>query len=235
MSKIVTQISLLQALINGCYDGVISAKELKNYGDIAIGTFDGANGELIMLDNVIYRANINGVIEEVSDDELIPFSNVTKFIEDDKLSLSVNSIAELKSALNEYKNKKANNLFIAIKITGLFDSITYRSIPKQSKPYKNLDYVVDYEQKVYTRKNIEGTIVGFCFPKYLSNINTTDYHMHFISSDKTTGGHLLDVIFQNVNVLISIKNELKLILPNNNDFNKEKFDVKSDVIKKVEE
>ena len=235
MDKTITQISLLQALINGCYDGVISTKELKDYGDIAIGTFDGANGELIMLDNNVYRANVNGDIETVSDDELIPFSNVTKFNLDDLLELSVNNINELKNELNEYKVNKCNNLFIAVKITGLFNKITYRSIPKQNKPYKTLDYVVDHEQKLYAKENIAGTIVGFCYPKYLSNINTIDYHMHFISSDKRFGGHLLDVSFKNIKVELSIKSELKLILPNNISFNNENFDVKSDVIKKVEE
>ena len=84
-------------------------------------------------------------------------------------------------------------MFIIIRINGLFKQITVRSLPKQNKPYKPLDYIVENEQKVYRYNNIEGTIIGFCAPKFMSNLNTTDFHMHFISRDKTKGGHVLDL------------------------------------------
>lgn len=235
MDNTIYQISLLQALVKGYYDGVISVGELRKNADTAIGTFLGANGEMIMVDHNMYRANIDGKIELVSDNELIPFSNATTFSVDKIINITAKDITDLKKQLNEYKNKNHKNEFIVIRIDGLFSSITYRSIPKQNKPYKPLDYVVEHEQKVYAKNNIKGTIIGFCFPAYLSNINTVDYHMHFIDELKTCGGHVLDLSFKDISIKVSIKNELKLILPKEEDFNNYSFNNDLDAIKKVEE
>lgn len=45
-------------------------------GDIGIGTFDKLNGELIMLDGVVYRAAGDGSVEVVSDEETVPFATL---------------------------------------------------------------------------------------------------------------------------------------------------------------
>jgi acetolactate decarboxylase len=70
------QVSLLQGLTFGDYNGSVSVADLKKRGDIGIGTFEGLNGELIAIDGKVYRAAGDGSVEEVSDDTLIPFSNV---------------------------------------------------------------------------------------------------------------------------------------------------------------
>lgn len=229
------QVSLLQSLTDGLYDGVIDVATLKSFSNTAIGTFLGADGEMIMVEGVCYKAKLDGSIVEAKNNETIPFSNACMFIKGDSLKLSCSNINELKKKLNEYKNNKYKNLFVCIKIEGLFTSMTTRSLPKQNKPYKPLDYIVEHEQKVITNKNIKGTIIGFCAPKYMSDLNTTDYHMHFISSDKTIGGHILDLSFDELNIDISVKSEFKLILSNNSDFINYDIDGNKEKIKKVEE
>jgi acetolactate decarboxylase len=234
MNKIY-QVSLLQALVSGYYDGVISVSELKEKCDVAIGTFEGADGEMIMLDNKVYKAKVDGTVVEANNSELIPFANGAKFVIDDIIKVSSSNIKDFKKNLDDYINNHYKNDFVIIKINGLFKGITVRSIPKQNKPYKPLDYVVDNMQKVYTYENIRGTIIGFKNPYFMNNINTTDYHMHFISSDLSKGGHVLDLDISNLDVLISIKNSLELKLPENIEFNSYDFNVKNDIIKKVEE
>ena len=71
------QVSLLQSLINGDYSGSVTVAELKRHGDIGIGTFDGLNGELIMLGGETYRAAGDGSVEAVSDNVTVPFAVVT--------------------------------------------------------------------------------------------------------------------------------------------------------------
>ena len=68
------QVSLLQSLAYGDYCGSVTVKELKQHGDVGIGTFHGLNGELILLDGTAYRAAGDGSVEAVSDEETIPFS-----------------------------------------------------------------------------------------------------------------------------------------------------------------
>jgi len=41
------QISTIDAVLNGLYDGVTDFKTLKSYGDFGIGTFQALDGEMI--------------------------------------------------------------------------------------------------------------------------------------------------------------------------------------------
>ncbi len=50
------QVALLQSLAQGHYDGIVTVEELKTHGDTGIGTFEGVNGEMIVLDGVVYQA-----------------------------------------------------------------------------------------------------------------------------------------------------------------------------------
>ncbi len=49
----INQVSLLQGLTFGDYNGSLSAKEVKALGDTGIGTFDGLNGELTAIVSII--------------------------------------------------------------------------------------------------------------------------------------------------------------------------------------
>ena len=51
------QVALLQSLTQGYYDGIILVSELKQHGDTGIGTFEGVNGEMIVLDGKVYQAS----------------------------------------------------------------------------------------------------------------------------------------------------------------------------------
>ena len=82
------QVALLQSLTQGYYDGIIKVSELKKHGDIGIGTFEGVNGEMIVLDGKVYQALGDGKVQEADDNETVPFSNVTFFDKDGSLELS---------------------------------------------------------------------------------------------------------------------------------------------------
>lgn len=44
---VLMQVSTIDALVNGIYDGVMSVGMLKKYGDFGIGTFEGLDGEYV--------------------------------------------------------------------------------------------------------------------------------------------------------------------------------------------
>lgn len=234
MKDTLYQISLLQAFINGYYDGVENISELKKYGDIGIGTFEGADGEMIMLDSKVYKAKFDGTIALI-EEGLTPFCNVCKFICKDKIKTNIDNVNQLKTLLNRYRDMNYKNLFIVIKIKGLFKNISVRSVPKQNKPYNPFEEVIEHDQKIYTYKNVEGTLIGFLFPRYLKELNTTDLHMHFLSKDLSCGGHVLDLSFNELTIETSIKSDFNLILPNNDKFNNHNVVVNNTIIKKVEE
>lgn len=189
---IMYQVSLLQGLSYGDYDGSITVAELKEHGDIGLGTFDKLNGELIMLEGDIYRAAGNGSIECVSDEETIPFAVVT-FMDAD-VSKSLGNIPDFNALCRELDQmvlERGKNRFYMIRIDGIFREMNVRSVHAQKKPYRRLTEVLMSEQTHFDYEHIEGTVVGLYCPPYMSALNAVGWHMHFISHDKTKGGHVL--------------------------------------------
>ena len=64
------QVALIQSLVQGYYDGIITVGELKQHGDTGIGTFEGLNGEMIVLDGTVYQAVADGsaLVEAAKED-----------------------------------------------------------------------------------------------------------------------------------------------------------------------
>ena len=231
----INQIALLQSLTLGHFDGSISAKNLKTLGDTGIGTFDGLDGEMIFLDGVIYRANQDCKINVVDDAVTIPFSNVTFFEKDFSVKLkNVSGKAALESKLNEFVKKNGENNFYMVKITANYDEILVRSEKGSTKPYPTLVKALE-TQKEITKKNINGTIVGLYCPAFMSSLNSVGWHFHFVSADKTFGGHVLEMKIKSGEAEFDKTDKFSMILPENKDF--QKLDLGKDLsadIKKAE-
>ena len=188
------QVALLQSLAQGYFDGIITVGELKQHGDTGIGTFEGVNGEMIVLDGTVYQAVADGSIVLPSDDETIPFGNVTFFDLDESLSLSdLSDMAALQEALNAEVKQLGANCFYMVRIDGSFDSIKVRSEYKQEKPYRDLDVALAADQTEFDYEDIRGTLVGLYCPDYMGDLNSVGWHFHFVNEDRTRGGHVLQV------------------------------------------
>ena len=77
------QVSLLQGLTFGDYHGSVSVKALKGKGDTGLGTFDGLDGEMIMVDGSVYKAKGDGTVELADNSETIPFCGITSLLCDE--------------------------------------------------------------------------------------------------------------------------------------------------------
>ena len=215
----VYQVSLLQGLTFGDYHGSVSVADLKKRGDIGIGTFDGLNGELIAVDGKVYRAAGDGSVEEVSADTMIPFSNVTFFDEDVKDILNgVNDINALQDKLNQKVSELGENKFYFIRIDGTFDEMNVRSEYAQEEPYKPLAEVLETDQTFFHYEDIEGTVVGLYCPPYMSDLNATGWHMHFVSSNKTQGGHVLGLKIGKADLGMDVTDGFAMALPDDEMF-----------------
>ena len=230
------QISLLQGLTQGDYRGSVTVAELKQHGDIGIGTFDGLNGELIMLGGEVYRAAGDGSVETVSDDVTIPFSVVTFMDADAATPLKEISDTEtLYHKLDQMVGKRGKNRFYMIRIDGMFREINVRSVYAQEGPYKRLAEVMEHDQTFYDYENIEGTLVGLYCPPYMSYLNAVGWHFHFVSEDKTKGGHVLGVHIADAVLTWDDTDAFEMKLPQNEMFSE--FDLtvdQSEDIEKIE-
>ena len=205
------QISTLQALLAGEYDGTVSVGELLSQGEMGLGTLDKLAGEMIIWEGIAYQACVDGKVYKVDKAMTSPFANVAKVRNGKIVSISFSgSYDVLKKILNEKFPKENKPVLFCIR--GAFQKLSYRSVPAQKKPYRPLVDVVK-EQVVFEKDAAKGMIVGFRFPDYMAGINATGFHFHFLSEDKTFGGHLLGVESGDIRVTASTLNMLSVFLP----------------------
>ncbi|MGM0174058.1 acetolactate decarboxylase [Enterococcus sp. DIV0800] len=178
----------LGGLMQDLMDGTEKIGELLHYGDFGLGTLEGSNGEVIILDGVVYHADETGVINQLAGDELTPYAAVTTFQTDEDFSLAELSDKAVKDHILE---KISHNLFSAVKISGTFKHMHVRVAPKQEKPYPRFVEIARHQPE-FSADEISGTIVGFFTPNLFQGAAAAGFHLHFISDDRQFGGHVLD-------------------------------------------
>jgi len=206
-----TQVSTIDALLGGVYDGVMNFKTLKNYGDFGIGTFEGLDGEMLAFDDEFYQVKADGVAYPVTDSMLTPFASVTFFDADLEESLPEGMDYEKLPDFME-DTLPTGNIFYALRIDGQFSYVKTRSVPAQEKPYPPLAEVTA-NQPEFEFNDVEGLLVGFICPDYVSGVNVPGYHLHFLTGDKDAGGHVLEFIIEEAVISVDYTSEFLMILP----------------------
>lgn len=231
-NKQLYQYGVIDGLLAGAMDGDLAIKQLKQHGNFGIGTFNSADGELVAMDNEVYRVRYNGEIIKVSDSDSTPFAEMTHFIADTSFNIDAISYEDLQ---NKLKNVLNNNSIYAIEIKGSFDSITARAIAPGVKPYPTLKELIESSQRLFHYNKINATCIGFVSPDYLSRVNVPGYHMHFLDSSKTKGGHVFGFEAKQVTVSLMEFETIEIESNRNASFmqlNKRKD--RSEELKKIE-
>ena len=217
-SKTIFQTSPISALMNGLDKDSFTVAEIKKHGDFGLGTFNGVNGEMIILDGKVYRADYAGKISMPDNSWQSPFVTEIYFHADTSITLKDTlSFSSLENFINKIFPSK--NIICAIKIEGLFKNVQYRSEKKQTAAYSNLVDVLKH-QFIYNMSNIKGTMVGFYYPYYLKEVNAAGYHFHFLSFDKKSGGHVLNLMTKNIKIQIEFAKNLDMRVPSTAGFYK---------------
>lgn len=215
------QVSVLNGLMKGDYDGKVTLDEIRKHGDFGFGTFDRLDGEAIELDGVFYQVRSDGTVRRPAGTERSPFAMATFF--DTDMEFSVTQVADYSSLRKLIDSRlPTRNIPYAIRIDGKFTYVKARSVPAQNKPYPSLAEVVK-NQSVFEFRDIEGTLVGFVMPEYMQGVNIPGYHVHFLSRDKTKGGHLLECVIASGKVKIDNIDRFTMALPGSADFDRLDF------------
>jgi acetolactate decarboxylase len=219
-SNLLFQESTIGALQAGDYDGDLSLKDLRAHGDFGLGTFNDLDGEMVFLEGTFYQIKSDGKVYPVNNSMKTPFADVTSVQADTTLSLHDNehgtmNYTQVQHELEGYFPTK--NTFYAVKITGDYTYLKARSPPKQNKPYPPLVDALK-NQSVFEFQNVTGTMVGFWSPQYVNELDAPGWHFHFISADRTHGGHVLDVTVQRATVEIQETTGFSVVLPHNDAF-----------------
>lgn len=212
---VLAQFSTLDALMLGIYEGSFTVAQVREQGDFGVGTYEGLDGEMIILDGHFYQMRTNGMLTEATDSARIPFAVVTHFKPDLQLSVKQASIGRLTELIDAVLPSK--NLFYAIRVHGPLITMTARSVSKQFLPYPPLAQVIP-TQTIFNHSNITGTLVGIKSPAFVAGINQTGYHFHFVSDDRKAGGHALDFTTGEVTVEVQIIRRHSVWLPDSTSF-----------------
>lgn len=210
------QVSTIDALLQGIYDGSMSFDELASHGDLGIGCGDRLDGELIGLDSGWYLIRVDGRAYPVAGNATTPFAATTFF--DPDIEIAVEKPMTLPDLENRVRDEfPSENYFYAIRVDGTFSQVVTRSVPAQEKPYPRLA-LVTANQTVFSFKNITGTAVGFWSPGLAKGVNVPGYHLHFITTDRTAGGHILDMTLAEGTVRVDTTKNFSVVLPSSSDF-----------------
>lgn len=209
------QVSTLQALALGYSRAVITVRELLQEGDTGLGTFEDVNGEMIVLDGHCYRARHDGSVVEPSLDSGVPFSAVARLHGEREFNMEympdIRSIrTELTRRIEEHFG--LNSMHV-VRIDGSFERVDARSEAPYRSHHVTLKTVLDANQTAFLFEKIKGSLVGVYYPDHMDGINMPGWHLHFLSEDRTKGGHVFDVTMNEGLVRLDKINRIEINLP----------------------
>jgi acetolactate decarboxylase len=209
------QVSTSEALVQGIYEKAVSSKFLLSYGDFGLGTFVNLDGELVVLDGSIYQVRSDGSVSKIVDDTGTPFAVVLHFLPDQDHNIeSTSTFEDLIRICDQYRD--SDNLFYVFHVDGRFEHIHTRAMKAtlDGLPLVKAAAI----QPEFDFKEIDGTLVGIWAPQFSSAFNVAGYHFHFLSQDRTRGGHLLACSGKNLRVRVERLNDFHMSLPESEEF-----------------
>lgn len=187
------QYSVVNALLDGVAEKGLPIANLLHHGDHGLGTFRHMVGEMIILDGIIYQMKSDGSVTAVDvspDSQVItPFAMTTHFQPTQSTTAVLANKAHLFDLISSVV-PESRNIYLGIRIKGVFKSITVRTAGGQTKPHEGLAELGKH-QTTHIFEGLEGTIIGFRSPAYMQGVSVAGDHLHFISTDTKKGGHLL--------------------------------------------
>jgi len=205
------QAGTLSSLMEGHFGGDATIGEVLEHGDLGIGTVQHLGGELVIVDGEAFVVDGNGVVSAVLPDTPTPFAVVCRFVPLGEVELAGPlGLGEVRDRLDAVVSEPLSVL--AVRIDGEFADLGLRSVHAQQPPYPSLTEVTKH-QTAWTVQSSHGTLVGFRFPDLAADLEVPGYHFHFISEDRTVGGHVLDLTLLSGHAAVDGGDDLHIELP----------------------
>lgn len=223
------QVSTSGALVAGVFQRQVSIGQLLDHGDFGVGTFEQMDGELVVLDGKAYQVHGTGKVEEAPRDRGVPFGVVTRFSGGAPTTFrDVKAIGDLNARIDGLR--VSDNIFYAVRVDGNFSKMRVRALkPSTSGGLLEAAGV----QAEFELDDVAGTMVGIWSPGYATAFSIRGYHFHFLTADRTGGGHVLDAVSGEVAVRIEKVDDFHLSLQETPTFLK--ADLSQDVSTQVDE
>jgi acetolactate decarboxylase len=208
------QVSTAIALVEGIYQGAVRVGTLREPGDLGLGTFEQLDGEMVIVDGHFFQVRSDGSVQECDDDVLSPFAVVTRFAPE--AAVTLDQCPDMSHLTSRFDGlRQSDNVFFALRVDGHFDYVHTRAMCRTAEGVPLVQAAVQPEFEFH---DVSGTLVGFWTPEYAKTLNVPGYHWHFVSADRTSGGHLLQCRGVNLHLQIQREGDYRIALPETEDF-----------------
>jgi len=209
------QVSTATALVEGIYQSVVRVGTLREHGDLGLGTFENLDGEMVIVDGHFFQVRSDGSVRECGDDVLSPFAVITPFAPDAAVTLDqCPDMSRLTSRFDALRN--SDNIFFALRVDGQFDYVHTRAMCRTEEGVPLVQAAA--AQPEFELHDVSGTLVGFWTPEYAKTLNVPGYHLHFVSANRQSGGHLLQCRGAHLRLQIQREGDYRIALPETEDF-----------------
>jgi len=209
------QVSTATALVEGIYQGAVRVRTLREHGDLGLGTFENLDGEMVIVDGRFFQARSDGSVTEVDDNVLAPFAVITRFAPDPAIVMQqCPDLSLLRAQFDQLRH--SDNFFFALRVEGHFSYVRTRAMCRTEEGVPLIQAAA--VQPEFEFHDVLGTLVGFWTPEYAKTLNVPGYHLHFLSADHKSGGHLLECSGLNLRLQIQREGDYRVALPETEDF-----------------
>jgi acetolactate decarboxylase len=218
------QVSTSGALVAGVYSSAVSVKGILEHGDFGLGTFANLDGEMVILDGRVYQVQGSGQVSEAPPEAGAPFAVVTRFSPEVDVELEpMANFSELQKRCDAIRT--SGNIFYAFRLDGKFNRVRTRAVKPPQKGGRLIDAAKAQSEFHFT--DVIGTLVGLWSPGFSSTFSISGYHFHFLSEDRTEGGHLLECETGSIRLQMEPLTDFHLALPETESFLKADLDKNS--------
>ncbi|PYH88574.1 alpha-acetolactate decarboxylase [Aspergillus ellipticus CBS 707.79] len=215
------QYSLIGALLRGiCADG-LPAQDLLPHGTHGLGTVSELDGEVIILDGTVYHFPSTGMcsVQSLNPSERMPFALMTDFQPTKTAPITTPLNATTLFDIVAPLLGRGQNHFLSVRVDAVFSVMTTRIIPKRTSPTAG-ETLADLAQRqaVTTITETKGTLFGFWSPPYVAGIGVPGFHLHYLSDDRRSGGHVLDFRAETGEVQAAVLRKVDIELPETEEF-----------------
>ncbi|KAH8812373.1 putative alpha-acetolactate decarboxylase precursor [Xylogone sp. PMI_703] len=228
------QYSTASALMAGIASTGIKLSELLSHGNVGLGTMINIQGEVVLIDGKAYHLQSSGEVVVAEEDRELPFAMVTRL--DDADSGTVIGLTTKQSIYDQLilRYPGVTNRFVVFVIEGAFDRMKVRVVRGQQYAGQPLSELGD-QQKVISHQDVKGRVVGFWSPQFMDGVSVYGLHAHFLSSDTTFGGHVLELeAGSSLKLTSKLINSFSLQLPEDTAFDTASLQPGGEALQKVE-
>lgn len=191
-SPFVQQVGTYDYLASPNYQGLLPISSILNGATIGLGTFANLDGEMVVLNGIVYRVGTDGIPYKASTKRLTPFMQVVDFDAQKSTRIAPNTACSALPPLIDQLVGSSSGV-VAVRLSGVFFDLETRSVQAQLSPYPSLANAVSTQTK-FPLGRVNATLVGFRQGPDAQGIGAPGLHLHGLTKSMAAGGHVLSCV-----------------------------------------